>query len=140
MRLSGSAPLVELYREAARTAGHDPASLPVGINSHAYVAETSQRAAREFYPGYAAMMTRIGRERGWPPMTREQFDSMRSPQGALVVGSPQEVTEKILAQHEIFGHSRFLAQMSVGTMPHGDVMRAIELLGTEVAPAVRAAV
>jgi probable LLM family oxidoreductase len=133
-------PLVELYREAAREAGHDPASLPVGINSHAYVAETSQRAAREFFPGYANMMTRIGQERGWPPMTREQFDAMRSPQGALVVGSPQEVTEKILAQHEIFGHSRFLAQMSVGTMPHGDVMRAIELLGTEVAPAVRAAV
>ena len=86
------------------------------------------------------MMTRIGRERGWPPMTREQFDALRAPRGALVVGSPQEVIEKILFQHEIFGHERFLAQMSVGDLPHRDVMRAIELFGTEVAPAVRAEV
>ena len=111
-------PLVDLYREAARLAGHDPASLPVSINSHTYVAATSQRAAAEFFPGYANMMTRIGRERGWPPMTREQFDGLRAPDGALLVGSPQEVVEKILRQHEIFGHDRFLAQMSVGTMPH----------------------
>ena len=131
-------PLVDLYREAARLAGHDPAALPVGINSHTYVAETSQRAAAEFFPGYASMMTRIGRERGWPAMTREQFDALRAPDGALLVGSPQEVVEKILRQHEIFGHDRFLAQMSVGTMPHRDVMRALELLGGEVAPAVRA--
>jgi alkanesulfonate monooxygenase SsuD/methylene tetrahydromethanopterin reductase-like flavin-dependent oxidoreductase (luciferase family) len=131
-------PLVDLYREAARLAGHDPGGLPVGINSHTYVAATSQRAAAEFFPGYANMMTRIGRERGWPPMTREQFDALRAPDGALVVGSPQEVVEKILQQHEIFGHDRFLAQMSVGTRPHRDVMRALELLGTEVAPAVRA--
>ena len=131
-------PLVDLYREAARLAGHDPASLPVSINSHTYVAATSQRAAAEFFPGYANMMTRIGRERGWPPMTREQFDGLRAPDGALLVGSPQEVVEKILRQHEIFGHDRFLAQMSVGTMPHRDVMRALELLGGEVAPAVRA--
>jgi probable LLM family oxidoreductase len=131
-------PLVDLYREAARHAGHDPAALPVSINSHTYVAETSQRAAAEFYPGYAAMMTRIGRERGWPAMTREQFDALRAPDGALLVGSPQEVVEKILRQHEIFGHERFLAQMSVGTMPHREVMRALELLGGEVAPAVRA--
>ncbi len=132
-------PLVDLYRESARLAGHDPAGLPVGINSHAYVAETSQRAAAEYFPGYANMMTRIGRERGWPAMTREQFDAMRAPDGALIVGSPQEVIEKILAQHEIFGHDRVLAQMSVGTMPHRDVMRAIELYGGAVAPAVRAA-
>jgi probable LLM family oxidoreductase len=131
-------PLVDLYREAARVAGHDPAALPVSINSHTYVAETSQRAAAEFFPGYAGMMTRIGRERGWPAMTREQFDALRAPEGALVVGSPHEVVEKILQQHEIFGHDRFLAQMSVGTMAHRDVMRALELLGTEVAPAVRA--
>jgi probable LLM family oxidoreductase len=130
-------PLVDLYREAARAAGHDPAALPVSINSHAYVAETSQRAAAEFYPGYAAMMTRIGRERGWPPMTREQFEALRSPEGALIVGSPAEVTEKILRQREIFGHGRVLLQMSVGTMPHGQVLRAIELLGSEVAPALR---
>jgi probable LLM family oxidoreductase len=132
-------PLVDLYRDAARAAGHDPATLPVGINSHAYVAETSQRAAAEFYAGYSAMMNRIGRERGWPPMTREQYDALRAPEGALIVGSPAEVTEKILAQREIFGHDRVLLQMSVGTMPHAQVLRAIELLGTEVAPALRAA-
>ena len=86
------------------------------------------------------MMTRIGRERGWPGMTRAQFDALREPRGALVVGSPQEVIEKILLQHEIFGHQRFLMQMSVGDLAHRDVMRSIELLGTEVAPAVRAEV
>jgi probable LLM family oxidoreductase len=132
------APLVELYRDAAREAGHGPATLPVGINSHAYVAETSERAADEYFPAYAAMMTRIGRERGWPPMTRPQFDQLRSPRGALVVGSPQEVAEKILFQHELFGHERFLAQMSVGTLPHAQALRSIELFGTQVAPIVRA--
>jgi probable LLM family oxidoreductase len=131
------ATMVELYREAARRAGRDPARLPVGINSHGYVAETSQRAADEFYPSYADVMTRLGRERGWPPTTRQQFEVSRSPRGALLVGSPQEVTDKILAQHEIFGHQRFLMQMSVGTMPHAGIMRSIELLGTEVAPVVR---
>jgi alkanesulfonate monooxygenase SsuD/methylene tetrahydromethanopterin reductase-like flavin-dependent oxidoreductase (luciferase family) len=83
------------------------------------------------------MMTRIGRERGWPAMTRAQFDALREPRGALVVGSPQEVIEKILLQHEIFGHQRFLAQLSVGDLEHRDVLQAIELLGAEVAPAVR---
>src|SRR5215210_4225606 len=134
------APLVDLYRDAAREGGQNPAALPVSINSHTYVADTSQRAADEFFPAYAAMMTRIGRERGWPPMTRPQFDQLRQPRGALVVGSPQEVVEKILFQHELFGHDRFLAQMSVGTLPHAQAMRAIELLGTGVAPIVRAEV
>jgi len=86
------APLVALHRDAARRAGHDPASLPVGINVHAFVAPTSQEAADAFYPPYAEVMTRIGRERGWPPTTRQQFEAMRSPRGALAVGSPQEVT------------------------------------------------
>jgi probable LLM family oxidoreductase len=131
------APLVQLHRDAARQAGHEPGELPVSINSHTFVAETSQRAADEFFPSYAAMMTRIGRERGWQPMTREAFEAMRSPRGSLLVGSPQEVVEKILFQHGVFGHTRFLAQLSVGTMPHEQTMRAIELLGTEVAPAVR---
>jgi probable LLM family oxidoreductase len=131
------APLVDLYRDAARRAGRDPAALPVGINSHGFVAPTSQEAADRYFPAYAAMMTRIGRERGWPGMTRAQFDALREPRGALVVGSPQEVIEKILFQHEVFGHQRFLAQLSVGDLPHRDVLRAIELLGTEVAPAVR---
>ena len=132
-------PLLDLYREAARRSGHDPALLPVGINSHAYIADSSQRAAAEFYPSYAGMMTRIGRERGWSPMTREHFDQMTEIRGALVVGSPQQVIEKILFQHEIFGHQRFLAQISLGAMPHHLVMRALELFGSEVAPAVRKA-
>jgi probable LLM family oxidoreductase len=131
------APLVDLYRDAARRAGRDPAALPVGINSHGFVAPTTQDAADRYFPAYASMMTRIGRERGWPAMTRAQFDALREPRGSLVVGSPREVTEKILLQHEIFGHQRFLAQLSVGDLPHRDVLRAIELLGTEVAPAVR---
>jgi alkanesulfonate monooxygenase SsuD/methylene tetrahydromethanopterin reductase-like flavin-dependent oxidoreductase (luciferase family) len=84
------------------------------------------------------MMNRIGRERGWSPMTRDQYDFLRSPRGALVVGSPDEVVEKVLFQHELFGHQRFLAQISVGDLAHDRVLHAIELLGTEVAPAVRA--
>ena len=129
-------PLVELYRRAASEAGHQ--GLPVGINSHTYVADTPQQAADDFFPAYAGMMNRIGRERGWSPMTRGQFDQLRSLRGALVVGSAQEVVEKILFQHELFGHQRFMAQVSVGHLPHTKAMRAIELLGTEVAPAVRA--
>jgi probable LLM family oxidoreductase len=132
-------PFVELYRRSAAEAGHDPAHLPVSINSHAYVADTSEQAAEEFFPSYAAMMNAIGRERGWAPIQRQDFDALRTRRGALAVGSPQEVIEKILFQHELFGHQRFLAQMSVGTMPHRNVLRAIELLGTEVAPAVRKA-
>jgi probable LLM family oxidoreductase len=128
-------PFVELFRRSAEDAGNP--DLPLGINSHAYVADTSERAADEFFPGYATMMNRIGRERGWAPMERQSFDALRTLRGALVVGSPEEVVEKILYQHELFGHQRFLAQMSVGTMPHAQVMRSIELMGTEVAPVVR---
>ncbi len=130
------APFAELHRQAAREAGH--ATRPaLSINSHAYVAESSQQARDEFFPAYAAMMNAIGRERGWPPMTRPSFDALCSPRGALVVGGPQDVIDKILFQHEIFRHDRFLAQISVGTLPQTNVLRAIELLGTEVAPAVR---
>lgn len=133
------APLIELYRKAAGQAGHDPAALPVGINSHTYVAETSQQARDEFFLAYATMMTRIGRERGWPPMTREQFELLCAPRGALLVGSPAEVAEKILFEHALFGNQRLLAQISVGPIGHARVMRAIELFGTAVAPAVRRA-
>jgi probable LLM family oxidoreductase len=132
------APFAQLHREAAEKAGHG--RLPLSINSHAYVADTSQQAAEEFFPSYAEMMNAIGRERGWSGIRRPDFDALRTRRGALVVGSPQEVIEKILFQHEIFGHDRFLGQISVGTMPHDKVMRAIELLGTEVAPVVRAEV
>jgi len=131
------APLARLYREATSRAGHDPTGMGISINSHAYVAETSQRASDEYFPTYAAMMNWIGRERGWSAMTRGQFEVGRSPRGALLVGSPEEVAEKILFKHELFGNTRFMAQISVGTLPHEKVMRAIELLGTEVAPAVR---
>jgi probable LLM family oxidoreductase len=131
------APFVELYRDAAREAGHDPGSLSVSINSHTFVAESSQDAADAFFPSYAELMNRIGRERGWSGISRQDFEALRSPRGALLVGNPDEVIEKILFQHEIFGHRRFLAQLTVGTMPHEQVMRAIELLGTVVAPAVR---
>jgi probable LLM family oxidoreductase len=131
------APLPRLYREAASQAAHDPARLPISINSHTYVAETTRQAGDDYFPTYAAMMNRIGRERGWSTMTREQFEAGRSPRGALVVGSPEVVVEKILFEHELFGHQRFMAQISVGTLPHEKVMRAIELFGTEVAPAVR---
>jgi probable LLM family oxidoreductase len=130
------APFAELHRRSSESAGHG--RLPLSINSHGYVAATSQQAAAEFFPPYAEMMTAIGRERGWAPMRRPDFDALRTRRGALVVGSPQEVVEKILFQHEHFGHDRFLMQTSVGDIPHAQVLRSIELLGTEVAPAVRA--
>ena len=130
-------PVIDLYRETAQRAGHDLSTLAVGINSHVYVADTSQRAADEFFAPYAEVMTRIGRERGWPPTTRQQFDVLRSARGALLVGSPDEVIEKILFEHELFGHQRFLAQMTVGPMAHAQVMRSIELFGTKVAPVIR---
>jgi len=130
------APVVDLYRDTARQAGRDPATLPVSINSHVFVADASQEASDVFYPPYAEVMTRIGRERGWPPLTRQQFEAGRTLRGALAVGSPQQVIDKILFQHEIFGHQRFLAQVS-GVVPHTRMMRHIELLGTEVAPVVR---
>jgi probable LLM family oxidoreductase len=130
-------PYVELYRETAQRAGHDPARLPVSINSHGFIAETSQRAAEVAFPAHAEVMSRIGRERGWPPVTRAQFDAERSLRGALFIGSPQEVIDKTLREYELFRHDRFLLQLSVGTLPHDQVMRAIELLGTAVAPVVR---
>ena len=133
------APFAELFRRAASEAGHVPPP-PLSINSHGYVAESSERAGEEFFPAYSAMMNRIGRERGWSGLTRQDFDALRTRRGALVVGSPDEVIEKILFQHEIFGHQRFLAQMSVGSLPHEQVLRSIELFGTVVAPAVRAEV
>jgi probable LLM family oxidoreductase len=131
------APFAEIHREAARRAGHEPAAL--SINSHGFIAETSQAAADSAFPPFMHQMTKIGRERGWRRVQRQDFEAGRTLRGALFVGSPAEVTEKILFQHEIFGHDRFLLQLSVGTMPHTELLRAIELFGTEVAPAVRAA-
>jgi probable LLM family oxidoreductase len=130
-------PFARIHREAAERAGHEPAPA-LGVNSHTYVAETSERAANEFFPAYAGMMNAVGRERGWAPIGRRAFDELRSPRGALAVGSPEVVAEKILFEHALFGHERFLAQISVGSLPHEQALRAIELFGTEVTPLVRA--
>jgi probable LLM family oxidoreductase len=130
------APLVDLYRRSADAVGQ-PTDLPVAINTHGFVAPTTEQAISTFYGPYAASMSQIGRERGWPPMSPQQFDALRSPRGSLVLGTPEQVAEKILFQHELFGHDRHLMHFSVGTMPHADVLRAIELFGTEVAPLVR---
>ena len=129
------APLAELHRRASAEAGHG--RLPMSINSHGFIADTSQEAADLAFPPFATMMNRIGRERGWGPMGRADFDASLGLHGANFVGSPQQVIEKILFQHEVFGHDRFLMQLTVGTLPHEQVMRAIELFGTEVAPVVR---
>ena len=125
------------YREVYQKAGHNMNELQLGINSHVYIDDTSQKARDEFYPPYAAVMEHIGKERGWPGMNRQQFDASTSLHGALLVGSAQEVTDKILYEHELFGHTRFLAQMSLGAMPHDKILHAIELLGTKVAPEVK---
>jgi probable LLM family oxidoreductase len=130
-------PLVDLYRAAVAQAGHDPATTRVAINTHAFVAETSEQADEAFAPAYLAMMNKIGRERGWPPSGRREYDALRSPRGALAVGSPEQVAEKILFEHELFAHQRYIGQMSVGAVAHADVMRSIELFGTVVAPMVR---
>ena len=129
-------PAVELYRERLEAYGQDP-DTPLSINSHGFIAEDSQEAADLAYPPFAETMNRIGRERGWPPTSRQRFEAERTLRGALFVGSPQEVIDKVLYQYELFHHDRFLIQLTVGPMPHDRVMRAIELLGTEVAPVVR---
>jgi probable LLM family oxidoreductase len=133
-------PFAELYRESFRRAGHDPASARLSINSHGFVADSSEAAADAAFPPYLEVMGRLGRERGWSPPTRQRFDGERSSHGALLVGSPQEVIDKMLYEHRLFGYDRFLMQMTVGTMPHERVMRSIELFGRVVAPAVRRAV
>ncbi|TAK21801.1 MAG: LLM class flavin-dependent oxidoreductase [Chloroflexota bacterium] len=132
------APFAEVHRRAALQAG-----LPIpalSINSHGYIADSSQQASDECFPPFAELMARIGRERGWGPMTRQDFEASRTLRGANFVGSPAQVIEKILFQHEIFGHQRFLIMFSAGSLPHAGVMRSIELCGTKVAPEVRKAI
>ena len=130
------APFAQLHRDAAAQSGFERAPA-LSINSHGYIAETTGQAIEESFPYVEAMMNRIGRERGWAPMTLDQYVASVTLRGANFVGSPQDVIDKILFQHEIFGHDRFLLQFSVGTLPHDKLMRSIELLGKEVAPAVR---
>lgn len=131
------APYLKLYRDVYAKSGHDMNKVQLSINSHTYLADDPQQAADEFYPPYSEVMTQIGKERGWPPSTRAQYDASLAKEGALLVGSPQQVVDKILYQYELFGHTRFLAQMSMGAMPHDKILHAIELLGTKVAPEVR---
>lgn len=131
------APLFDLYRESARRAGQDMSRLKTSINVHGFVDVTRQAAAETFYGPQQAVMDRLGRERGWPPGTRAQFDRAMGPTGNLFVGAPEEVAEKIVAAHGLFKNDRFLLQMAIGLMPHDAIMRGIELFGTKVAPLVR---
>jgi len=128
---------LNLYKETAKKTGKEISSLQFGVNNHFYVSENSKTAADEFYPYYAEMMNRVGRERGWQPLSKQQYEYSRSPKGALMVGSVQEVIDKILYEHELFGFTRFLAQASVGKVPHKMIMHSIELFGTKVVPVIR---
>lgn len=127
--------LADLHKKGAKEGGHT--NQPLSINSHGFIADTRQEALDNAFPAFKQTMDKIGKERGWPPMTRKQFEASCSLRGANVVGSPQDVIEKILYQHKIFGHDRFLLQMSVGSIPHKKLLRSIELFATEVAPAVK---
>lgn len=131
------APLVELYKKAAAHAGHDASKLPVASHSHGFIAESTEEAADKFYPSTQQAMNKLGRERGWGPYTRQTFDHARSFDGALYVGDPEYVAQKIIHLRKNVGITRFMLHVPVGTMPHDQVMRAIELLGKEVAPRVR---
>jgi len=131
------APLVNLYKEAAAKAGHDPDKLQIATHSHGFVADTTEEAAEQYYPAWIEQMNQIGKERGWPPYTREAFDAARSLRGALYVGNPEYVAEKILLLHKHLGLTRFLLHIDVSALPHRELLHAIELLGTQVAPIVR---
>jgi probable LLM family oxidoreductase len=133
-------PLVDLYREAGRRAGHSAEKLSVGLHSIGFLGDTTKQAADDFYPGYAHTFTEIGKERGWPPTTRAQFDALRAPTGALLIGDAETVAKKILYVNEALGGlSRITFQMGVSTLAHPKMLRAIEILGTQVAPIVRKA-
>jgi probable LLM family oxidoreductase len=130
-------PLVQLYKKAAAHAGHDLSKLPVASHSHGFVAESTEAAAEKFFPSTQQAMNKLGRERGWGKYDRSSFDAARGFEGALYVGDPKTVAEKIIHLRKHVGITRFMLHVPVGTMPHDDVMRAIELLGKEVAPIVR---
>src|ERR1700719_4491767 len=131
-------PLIDLYREAGRRAGHSADKLVVGLHCIGFLGDTTQQAADDFYPGYAHTFTEIGKERGWPPATRAQFDALRGPTGALIIGDAEKVAEKILYVNEVLGGlSRITFQMGVSALAHDKMLRSIELLGSRVAPNVR---
>lgn len=131
-------PLVDLYREAGRRAGHSAEKLIVGLHAIGFLGDTAEQAAEDFWPGYAHTFTKIGKERGWPPASRAQFDVLRGPTGALLIGDAETVTRKVLYVNEVLGGlSRITFQMGVAALPHKKMLRSIELLGTQVAPLVR---
>jgi len=131
-------PLIDLYRDAGRRAGHPAEKLIVGLHAIGFLGDTTQEAADDFFPGYAHTFTEIGKERGWPPATRAQFDAVRGPTGALLIGDAESVAKKIIYVNEILGGlSRITFQMGVSTLPHQKMLRSIEILGTRVAPIVR---
>ena len=133
-------PLIDLYREAGARAGHAPEKLKVGLHMLGFLGDTSQQAADDFYPGYATMFTQIGKERGWAPTTRAQYDLTRGPTGAFLIGDADAVIDKVLSTNEVLGGiARLDFQMTVATLPHAKMMHAIEILGSKVAPAVREA-
>ena len=132
-------PLIDLYRAAGKQAGHKPEDLKVGIHALGHVADTDEQAANDFFPGYAAAFTKIGKERGWPPVTRQQFEALRRPKGALMVGEPEYVAEKLLQMSDdLGGVAEVHMQMSVAALHHDRMLRGIELLGEKVAPILRA--
>lgn len=126
----------DLHRRTLAQSGHDPALAPLAVHAHGYIADSNDQAADEYYNSYAVAMTQLGRERGWGPMTRQQFDMMRAPEGSLVLGDVDTVAAKILRMRDVLGIQRFMLHVSVGTLAHEKVLRAIELLGKEVAPIV----
>lgn len=134
------APLIELYRQTATLRGFDASTLKISINSQGFIAEDAKDAADSYWPYYQTVMNQIGKERGWPAITKEGFENSAGPNGSLLLGNPEQVAEKIIAQYKIFKQDRFLIQIDVGTMPHEKVLKAIELLGKKVAPIVKAAV
>jgi alkanesulfonate monooxygenase SsuD/methylene tetrahydromethanopterin reductase-like flavin-dependent oxidoreductase (luciferase family) len=131
------APFFEIYRKSSQEYGFDPSQIPLSVNSYGFIADNSQDAVDEYYPHATAMMNKIGRERGWAPATREQLETQRFLRGSDFVGSPDEIIEKILFQHEIFNHQRFLIYLGNNAIEHKKMMRAIELYGTKVTPEVR---
>jgi probable LLM family oxidoreductase len=132
-------PLVDLYREAGRKAGFAPDQLKVGLHSPGYVSHTDEQAVAEYYPGYAELWTKLGRERGWPPVTKAQFDSLMSPAGVLVVGGPERVAEKLIRHSEALGGvDRFTFQMDNAGLTHAQLMTSIEMIGKEVIPRINA--
>ena len=130
-------PFINLYKKSWLENGHNAEDLQIGINNHMFIGEDGEKAADDFFPYYAQMMDRVGRSRGWQPMTREQFDFMRSPEGSLMVGSVEQVIEKMIYEYELFGFTRFFAQASLGFVPHEMTIKSIELFAKQVVPEVK---